>query len=535
MFEKQHNLRAKEQSDAPNSSSSSELSDTPSSSPSAESSSGPASSSKAPKAKPQQYYWVKKDKEDKEKRRRERQEHGRTPTSPFPTPFSSAIYPTQKEKDCGNRSNHELGIFCSECKAMKMPWGNQIPYVAGHTTRAAEGTILAGVHLQDKTSIAVVSVVAFLIINHQSLESVQGLSAMLERYPAAAEAGRRVSHLVGALTYDADHADTEDEREIQAPLRQAFPWYSILNSILEQPWMTLAQFHERFTNESLDRRLPGKPSTNFNATTQATIFPPRARTPPVSLYPQNQPDDGNSGGGSGGAGGGDSGNGGGGKNSGSNGGGGTWGGSKGAGSNGTPDLGDGTSQQPQSSNAVERDRRHLEGDSDKADLIFKPQDIPEGTKAQAPAARGQWAMLEGTDTSNAVKGKINPTKYIMIRQDTANKDRIDVRVYPHIAGFNWHDKLDISTLNKEGKVVLHRKRVEILKKDQVGKVDRSKLCCKTQANKYGDIQKLLYDSLPHNKRKHESEDEAEEEAEEEMEGPMAKKQRGDGTRSVAFH
>ncbi|KAF8866339.1 hypothetical protein BDZ45DRAFT_781231 [Acephala macrosclerotiorum] len=566
---------------------SSDPSEPPSSSPSADSQASSGSSSKALDDVSIEQYRARKDKEDKEKRRRERQEP-RTTTPPLPAMFRSPIVPTQDELYCANKEEHQLGVYCPECRAIKMPWGNQVPFVEGHTV-GAEGTILAGVPLQNHVAIAVVSVTAFLHINHQPVESIIGLSAVLERYSAAAEAGQRVAHLVDALVYDAEHPGAEDDQEIRAPLRQVSPWYSILNSILEEPWMTQTQFHERATTQGQDRRLPGQPSSYVNATMQTLIVPQRARTPPASSYP---PDTDNGDGGDSGDG--DAGNGGGSGDihgdpssgdpcNGS-------GGSGGGGIKAVRSRGIGTSRGPQSSSA--RGRRHQADDGDNAELIFQPREIPEGTKAQAPAARGH--------------------KFFMFREDTANKGRLDVRIYPHIQEFNWYDQLDISALNKardqwmrrtklkameqplpwtetekdflktlverelalpgvkankvdwekiakdlnenfdgvtqeagtriartsklndDGSIVHHRKTFEKLKKDQVGNSTRSKIECKSQARKFGDIKKLLNESLPDNKRKHGLEDEDEEEAEV-VDDHTTKRRRGNETSSEITH
>ncbi|KAJ8063949.1 hypothetical protein OCU04_007796 [Sclerotinia nivalis] len=59
-----------------------------------------------------------------------------------------------------------------------------------------------------------------------------------------------------------------------------------------------------------------------------------------------------------------------------------------------------------------------------------------------------WQFAPGQDLEPAYLATPNTSKFFMVRQLRSNPNKIDVREYPHIAGFDWNDKEAVKALNR---------------------------------------------------------------------------------------
>ncbi|KAE8448226.1 hypothetical protein EG329_009656 [Mollisiaceae sp. DMI_Dod_QoI] len=94
--------------------------------------------------------------------------------------------------------------------------------------------------------------------------------------------------------------------------------------------------------------------------------------------------------------------------------------------------------------------------SPKDDLDWKKRHLRSQGETHGPAPPGKWKFADGTDLSKAILGKPEPHKWFIVRQDIDDLDKMDVREYPGIRGFDWNDPNDIKALNKNRKQIIDR-------------------------------------------------------------------------------
>lgn len=69
-----------------------------------------------------------------------------------------------------------------------------------------------------------------------------------------------------------------------------------------------------------------------------------------------------------------------------------------------------------------------------------------GSKIKHETSRWQFAL--GQDLEPAHLATPDTSKFFMVRQLRKDPNKIDVREYPHVAGFNWNDKEVVKALNR---------------------------------------------------------------------------------------
>ena len=131
---------------------------------------------------------------------------------------------------CRNADNHGMGVFCVDCRGIPMPWGEDLPEVHDDRgrviVRGGLGTVLAGVRLNSLTAIATLSTVAYLDVNGLSHATVDGLANMESRYVASAQAGSRIARLWRTLRNLSDSQDSVPH------------YYDIILRALTEPFLT---------------------------------------------------------------------------------------------------------------------------------------------------------------------------------------------------------------------------------------------------------------------------------------------------------
>lgn len=65
-----------------------------------------------------------------------------------------------------------------------------------------------------------------------------------------------------------------------------------------------------------------------------------------------------------------------------------------------------------------------------------------------PPPKGNWQLAEGSDTSKAVLGMPDPSKFFVLRVDADVEGKVDIRKYNYIDHFDWTEKSHIDALNK---------------------------------------------------------------------------------------
>lgn len=74
------------------------------------------------------------------------------------------------------------------------------------------------------------------------------------------------------------------------------------------------------------------------------------------------------------------------------------------------------------------------------------QDEIAGLKKERQVSR--WQFAPGQDLDPAYWATPDTSKFFMVRQLRKNPGKINVREYPHIAGFDWNDKEAVQALNR---------------------------------------------------------------------------------------
>ncbi|CAD6443122.1 f728fbdf-8655-4661-8c51-adae4d58a9ec [Sclerotinia trifoliorum] len=87
------------------------------------------------------------------------------------------------------------------------------------------------------------------------------------------------------------------------------------------------------------------------------------------------------------------------------------------------------------------DDNDLEGDDDE-----EYEDGALGSKIKLEKFR--WQFAPGQDLEPAYLASPDTSKFFMVRQLRKDPNKIDVREYPHIAGFDWNDKEAVKGLNR---------------------------------------------------------------------------------------
>jgi hypothetical protein len=141
------------------------------------------------------------------------------------------------------------------------------------------------------------------------------------------------------------------------------------------------------------------------------------------------------------------------------------------------------------------------------------------THKNAPARRGKWQFVEGTDLSDAKLSQPDPSKFFLIRQIIDNHEQKDCRQYPRWETFDWNDPEHITHLNNarrqirartSGIIAKPRPVWTLLEKEKLkeliseaidtrpagGKIDWANIASKMQAYFEGKTQKAGEDLAP---------------------------------------
>ncbi|KAE9369350.1 hypothetical protein N431DRAFT_485262 [Stipitochalara longipes BDJ] len=308
---------------------------------------------------------------------------------------------------CRAATNHAMGVFCLDCRGIPMPWGQNLPEVhddrGNQVLRGGVGTVLAGVRLNSLNAIATLCTVAYLEVTRQPHTTVDGLANMESRYPASAEAGRRIARLWQTLRNLADDEDSVPH------------YYDIILRALMEPFLSENALGNSFlggqTNRGSSSRQPGggnarrRPDNQGLGGRQGQEALEASPTP----TPQHQ----------------------------------------GSGRTATEEGSENESDEDES-----MDDDQDEEDKANSDEIMPSQERKSGFQFNRPAKRRPWEFVPGTDLSPAELGKPEPSKFFLIRQNKNNSMEKDIRQYPRWEKFDWNNKEHIDCLNR------HRRQIK---------------------------------------------------------------------------
>jgi hypothetical protein len=294
--------------------------------------------------------------------------------------------------NCLHGRDHEMGMFCHECRGIQMPWGTSLPRVRDDLgedlRRGPNGSIFQGVQLQNFNAIATLSTRAYLQLTHQSAMSIDGFNGFEARYKAASNAGRLVARLIDSL------------RRVATNLERVPAFYDIIHQALLEPDLSYENHRENIlriieTDEENER-----PHGHDNAARGARG---EGLGGIASRHGRRQ--------------------------------------SQASASSGNLEIGPGgTTSAPSGSSSSPTDNSE--------ELIFEPMRDISGPQSHRPPKRGDWEFVQGTDLSDAVLGQPDPSKYFLVRQMHSNPAEKDVRQYPGWAKMDWNDPTHITDLNR---------------------------------------------------------------------------------------
>jgi hypothetical protein len=295
--------------------------------------------------------------------------------------------------NCPHGRDHEMGMFCHECRGIQMPWGTSLPRVRDDSgedlRRGPNGSIFQGVQLQNFNAIATLSVRAYLELTHRPAMSIDGFNGFEARYTAAANAGRLVARLVDSL------------RRVATNPERVPAFHDIVHLALLEPDLSYENHRENILRIiETEGEENSRPHGHDNAARGA-------RGEGLGGIDSRQ----------------------------------GRGQSQGSGSSDNQEIEtSGTTSGPSGFPPPDED--------DQGDLIFEPMRDISGPQSHRPPKRGDWEFVEGTDLSDAVLGQPDPSKYFLVRQMHSNPVEKDCRQYPSWEKMDWNDPRHITDLNR---------------------------------------------------------------------------------------
>jgi len=148
-----------------------------------------------------------------------------------------------------------------------MPWGENLPQFhddrGNEILRGGLGTVLAGVRLRSLNAIVTLSTVAYLEVHGLPHTTVDGLARMESTYPASAAAGQRIARLWSTLRNLADDGDSIPQ------------FYDLILRALMEPFLTENDLGNSFLTtqgaRSGSSRQSGPANTRNGGGNQGTI------------------------------------------------------------------------------------------------------------------------------------------------------------------------------------------------------------------------------------------------------------------------